>query len=485
MLALLVAQYRRLDLAEDALADAFEAATRTWPRDGVPANPPAWLLTTARRRVVDRLRAEAMAVRKVPLLVVEADVQQRAHAALADPGGLVPDERLRLLLLCAHPSLAPEAASALSLRLVLGVSTEDVARLFLTSTPTMAARLTRAKKKLVAAGVPLAVPDETALVERVGVVGVVAYLAFTAGYAPGSGPDPVRVDLASDGIRLDPGGPRAAARPAPAAGAARADAAAALPPRRPRRPLGPEPALVLLPDQDRSRWHHDEIAEGLGLLRAVLADPGRCRRRHPGADAAGDDRRRARHRRDRRGHPLGPDRGGLRRAGGADRLRGGAAQPGGRGRRGPGTRAPASRCWRASTRRMPHGHRLPATRAALLARAGDAAAARTAYDVAIERCGNDSESRHLAQRARRRSAVLRLDGHLQLGGEVAAGLYVDRVEAEPPGELGAARRRARRRSPRARPGSAYDASTRSAPAWRSALRSTRPTIRSPSRNGST
>jgi len=192
VLALLVAQYRRLDLAEDALADAFEAAARSWPADGVPVNPPAWLLTAARRKVVDRLRAEAIAVRRHRLLVVDAEVQQRAHAVLADPGGLLPDERLRLMLLCAHPSLAAESACAMSLRLVLGVSTPDVARLFLTSTATMAARLTRAKRKLVVAGVPLAVPDAAQLTQRVGVVASVSYLAFTAGYAPGSGPDPVR-----------------------------------------------------------------------------------------------------------------------------------------------------------------------------------------------------------------------------------------------------------------------------------------------------
>jgi len=397
VLALLVAQYRRLDLAEDALADAFEAATRTWPRDGVPANPPAWLLTTARRRAVDRLRAEAMAVRKVPLLVVEADVQQRAHAALADPGGLVPDERLRLLLLCAHPSLAPEAASALSLRLVLGVSTEDVARLFLTSTPTMAARLTRAKKKLVAAGVPLAVPDETALVERVGVVGVVAYLAFTAGYAPGSGPDPVRVDLASDGLRLArvalellPGRPRLQALLAlmllqHSRRDARVDRS------------GPEPALVLLPDQDRSRWHHDEIAEGLGLLEAVLADPGAA------ADAGTRELTlqaviAAEHATAASAEATRWDRIAAAYAE-LEALTGSAVVRLNRAvavAEDQGPRAGLA-LLEGLDEAMPHGHRLPATRAALLARAGDAAAARTAYDVAIERCGNESESRHLAR----------------------------------------------------------------------------------------
>ena len=129
LLALLVAQFRRLDLAEDGLAEAFEAAARTWETE--PANPPAWLLTTARRRILDRLRAEAVAARKLPMLAVEASIQEEAQQVMAAAGEPVPDERLRLVLLCAHPALAPEAAAALTLRLVLGVATEDVARLFL------------------------------------------------------------------------------------------------------------------------------------------------------------------------------------------------------------------------------------------------------------------------------------------------------------------------------------------------------------------
>src|SRR3954465_1500068 len=110
--ALLVAQFRRLDLAEDGLGDAFESAARTWPRDGVPDNPPAWLLTAARRRILDRLRAEAVAARGMPRLAVEADLQEEAQRVMADSGEPVRDERLRLVLLCAHPSPAPENAAA-------------------------------------------------------------------------------------------------------------------------------------------------------------------------------------------------------------------------------------------------------------------------------------------------------------------------------------------------------------------------------------
>jgi len=103
LLALLVAQYRRLDLAEDGLAEAFEAATRTWPRDGVPTNPPEWLLTAARRRILDRLRAEAVAARTLPRLAVEAELTEEVQRVMADAGEVLQDERLRLVLLCAHP----------------------------------------------------------------------------------------------------------------------------------------------------------------------------------------------------------------------------------------------------------------------------------------------------------------------------------------------------------------------------------------------
>jgi predicted RNA polymerase sigma factor len=411
VLALLVAQYRRLDLAEDALGDAFEAAARTWPEQGTPANPPAWLLTAARRRIVDRLRAEAVAVRRHPLLVVDAEVQQRAQTVLADPGGLVPDERLRLLLLCAHPAVAPEAAAALSLRLVLGVSTEDIARLFLTSRATMAARLTRAKRKLVVSGVRLAVPDESHLAERVGVVASVAYLAFTAGYAPGSGPDPVRVDLAAEGIRLArvaadllPGRPMLSAlvalmllqhsrRDARVARGVRAGADG--------RDGGEkdgercEARLVLLPDQDRSRWHHDEIAEALRLLEEVLAS---------GA-AAADARTReltlqamiaAEHATaataaDTRWDRIAAIYAELEEVTGSAVVRLNRAVAVAEEQ---GPEAGLTLLEGLDTR-LPGSHRLPATRAALLERAGRLDAAAAAYDQALERCANAAERRHL------------------------------------------------------------------------------------------
>ena len=258
--ALLVAQFRRLDLAEDGLADAFEAATRTWPRDGVPTNPPAWLLTSARRRILDRLRAEAVAARRLPHLAVEAELQEEARRVMADAGEPVRDERLRLVLLCAHPSLSRENAAALTLRMVMGVSTADIARLFLMPTATMAARLTRSRKSL--AGERFEVPIGPDLKSRIGRAADVAYLAFTAGYTPPSGAELVRPDLAAEAIRL--------ARLLRELLPGRADLDGLLGlmllqhSRRDARMR--DGRLVLLPDQDRSRWHSEEITEALAVL---------------------------------------------------------------------------------------------------------------------------------------------------------------------------------------------------------------------------
>lgn len=271
LLALLVAQHRRLDLAEDALADAFETAARTWPRDGIPANPAAWLLVSARRRAVDRIRAEAVAARKEPLLVADLQAHGEASAVMADPGDLgVTDERARLLFLTCHPALAPESAGALALRLVLGVPTADIARLYLTSEATVAARITRAKRKIAAAAVPFRMPPPALLPDRVEVAARVAYLAYTAGYAAPSGPQLHDPQVAGEAVRLVqvvrevvPGQPVL-------------DALAALVllqhARRDAR-VGADGAVMLLADQDRSRWHHDEIDQGVQLLRSLEGIP--------------------------------------------------------------------------------------------------------------------------------------------------------------------------------------------------------------------
>lgn len=264
LLALLVARTQRLDLAEDALAEAFEAAARTWPADGEPDNPQGWLMATAKRRIIDRQRAEAVAARKAPLLA--ADVE-----ATSDPTAYVgePDALLRLVLLAAHPALSPEAGAALTLRLVMGVSTADIAKLFLVSETTMAARLTRARKKVVAAGIPFAIPDAPVLPQRLDTVAEVAYLAFTSGYAPGSGPDLVRVELAGTAIRLV-----RLVRSSSLAAKQHSALTALLAlmllqhSRRDARSAD-DGTLVRLPEQDRALWRRDEMAEAFALIDAM------------------------------------------------------------------------------------------------------------------------------------------------------------------------------------------------------------------------
>ncbi|HET7823061.1 MAG TPA: DUF6596 domain-containing protein [Ornithinibacter sp.] len=398
LVALLLAQFRRLDLVEDALADAVEAGARTWPRDGIPDRPAAWLMTAARRRVLDRLRAEAMAARKEPLIVVDAEAVAALGSTGADPSDLVElvdpvdDDVLRLVLMCCHPALSPDVASALALRLVVGVPTADIARLFLVPEPTMAARLTRGKHKIVTAGIPFGVPDASALPERLGVVAQVAYLAFTAGYAPGSGPDLLRADLSGEAVRLV----RVTLALRPDEPVLRALLALLLL-QHSRRDARVDAAgrLVLLPDQDRSRWHLDEVAEALDLLEGMpatatspLAESYRLQAyvaaEHATAVTASDTRW------DRVCEhyaalvALNPSP--------AVRLAAAVALA---ERDGP--RA-GLRALDELDDALAQSHRLPAVRGELLARAGERVAAVEALDLAIARCGNDVERDHLERR---------------------------------------------------------------------------------------
>jgi predicted RNA polymerase sigma factor len=354
----------------------------------VPTNPAAWLLVAARRRITDRLRAEAVANRRLPLLAVEADLTEEAQRTMADPGehGGVSDERLRLVLLCAHPALPPEAAAALTLRLVLGVSTEDLARLFLVRTSTMAARLTRARKRL--AGESFAVPVGPELVDRVRVVSDVAYLAFTAGYAPGSGSDVLRSDVAGEAIRLV-----RVLRDLLPEPDAEADALLALMLlQHSRRDARVEAGrLVLLPDQDRSRWHGPEIAEAIELLTPLAhAAPAPyllqalvAAEHAIAASAAETDWSRVVARYDELLGLVDSPVVRLNRAvavGEADGPLAGLAALDG------------------LTEDDLPGHRLPAARAELLARAGRTVEARAAYDAALARCANEAELAHLEAR---------------------------------------------------------------------------------------
>lgn len=268
LLALLTTELRSIDLAEESLQDAFATAVRTWSRDGVPGNPAGWLLTAARNRARDRLRREATLARKLPLLAVD-DAGDTAPAPSDEDDDVttIPDERLRLLFTCCHPALAPEARVALTARLLGGLTTVEVARLFFVSEATMAARITRAKKKIAAAGIPYRVPSDAELPARLPGVLAVLYLVFTEGYAATAGERLLREDLCEEAIRLT----RVLATHTPDEPEVVALLALMLlhHSRRDAR-FDPSGNLVLLPEQDRSRWHVDEIVEGLGYVERAL-----------------------------------------------------------------------------------------------------------------------------------------------------------------------------------------------------------------------
>jgi RNA polymerase sigma-70 factor (ECF subfamily) len=257
LLSLLVARTRRLDLAEDALGEAFARAAARWSGGSPPTNPVGWLYTTAHRQIIGRLRAEAIAGRKAPLLAVRPDWSPPldGHEEMAD-------DRLTIILLCCHPALPKASRSALALRLVIGTPTEQIARLFLVPTPTMAARLTRAKQKIATAGVPLSAPIEDELRTRLDEVCRTVYLAFTAGYTPGPGRDLLRADLAGDAVRLA----GILHDQLPDAPQVRATHALLLLQHARRDARQRDGRLVTLPDQDRTLWQHDEIDRGLTLL---------------------------------------------------------------------------------------------------------------------------------------------------------------------------------------------------------------------------
>ena len=259
-----------IDLAEECVQDAYARALTTWPEQGVPSKPGAWLTTVARRRAIDMLRRQTTHDRVVPSLVGAGTAEREP----ADDHGMITDDRLRLIFTCCHPALAPESQVALTLRLICGLTTAEVARMFLVPEATMAARITRAKKKIAAARIPYRVPGSDELPGRIDAVLTVVHLVFTSGHTAPRGSHLVRTDLVEQALHLarmlrfllphepDVAGLLAMILLTDARRSAR---------------TADDGTLALLSDQDRSRWDAGEITEGLGLVREALErrPPGR------------------------------------------------------------------------------------------------------------------------------------------------------------------------------------------------------------------
>ena len=266
--ATLVRLFGSIDIAEEAVQDAFAVAIERWPSTGLPPNPGAWITTTARNRAIDRLRRESSRHdRHAQAALLQADQEP------IEPGGPMKDDRLRLIFTCCHPALAPEAQIALTLRLLGGLQTPEIARAFLVQEATMAARITRAKKKIAAARIPYRVPGDAELPDRLRPVLAVLYLVFNEGYTASAGDELTRPDLSAEAIRLG----RLLAELMPDEPEVLGLLALLLltESRRPAR-TAPDGRLVLLPDQDRTVWDRQLISEGQTLVRACL------RRNQPG-----------------------------------------------------------------------------------------------------------------------------------------------------------------------------------------------------------
>jgi RNA polymerase sigma-70 factor (ECF subfamily) len=267
VLATLIRILGDFDVAEEAMHDAFASAVEQWGRDGVPANPRAWLVSAGRFKAIDAARRRARFDASLGELAERLDDQsRRADPAKAEIDG-VEDDRLRLIFTCCHPALPAEARSALTLREVCGLTTEEIARAFLTAPPTVAQRIVRAKAKIKSAGIPYEVPSLADLPQRLETVLQVIYLVFNEGYSASSGESLTRADLSGEAIRLG----RLLVELLPEAEAMGLLALMLLHESRRAARSTETGELILLEDQDRSLWNRGQIAEGSALVQRALS----------------------------------------------------------------------------------------------------------------------------------------------------------------------------------------------------------------------
>lgn len=266
MLATLIRLLGDFELAEEALHDAFLAALEQWPRVGIPTNPRAWLVSTGRFKAIDNLRRRTRFDASLPKLAADLD-EHIENPATFDESTYLEDDRLRLIFTCCHPALAPDAQLALTLREVCGLTTEEIAHAFLTTPTTLAQRIVRAKSKIRDAHIPYEVPATADLPERLDAVLHVIYLVFNEGYSASSGNSLTRTDLSSEAIRLG----RLLVELLPDPEATGLLALMLLLEARRETRTTPEGELVLLEDQDRSRWNRTLITEGVSLVERALA----------------------------------------------------------------------------------------------------------------------------------------------------------------------------------------------------------------------